>query len=938
MISRSFLAVLLGSGVLLILSAPSTGHSQTASPDGTWFQYTFLARGTRGTEAVCYDPVRQRLIVVGGWGFNSVYDDVRALDLVGPPDWQRLDNADAPLPRLTLHRPIAIFDKETDRVVVITSLDGVPVVGALDPTAPSRWTPIDVVGSPPSPRQYVATAIDPLRNRLLLFGGAHSNGGQTDFYNDVWALNLGPAPSWEQIAAPGPAPIPRESALMAYDSARDRLVMFGGAGPNPTSISLLTDTWVLSLSPSVQWTRLDPAGSISEVTLESAAIYDPVHDRVLLLRSTHRGGNRALRLAPSPEWVSLPSLPGAASDLESFAAALDPPRGRALVFGGFYSSDVTADTWQLDLSTDVWTRIFTGTVVPNKLGPYRDLLLDPVRDQAVMYLNGPVWRLSFSTGEWTRSILSPNPGSVYVAFGWYDPYRDQARYYGQFGNRMTFGLWVLNLGSPAWTSLPLPPSGLRKVNGTFAYDPVRDRLIGFFGDEGVWVFPLADASGWTRLTTSGTPPPAAGAYGGVYDGAHDAYVVTGEATLSPGGDIVGGWALSLGDIPTWSEVTPPAHGDPSTGVYPAFDPVRSRALSFGGWSGTTSVTSATHALALPSAEGWVRLAPAGAFPAGRTAHAVAYDALRDQLLIWAGYQYGSLFADDVWGLVFGPGHPPGAGCGDEAVWVAGDATPLSFEIENPYAFPQDVVYTLTSSRAWAGYPITGEIPVDPASVATVSVPAPAPDTAAAGVNPLTFTAVFRQTAFRAACERAFVSYNTPTIPSLARMQVESGRVFLEWRGAGPEGNASVERRTGEDDWVEVGESRDAGDGTFSFEDRDVRPGGTYAYRLRWSFSGVARYSEVTTVRVPMEPRAALRLASPSPGHELRIAFTLADHGPARLSVYDLGGRRVFGRDVGALGPGTHEETIGSRVLAPGLYFVRLDAGGRSMTARAVIVR
>ncbi|TMQ58626.1 MAG: T9SS type A sorting domain-containing protein [Candidatus Eisenbacteria bacterium] len=66
-------------------------------------------------------------------------------------------------------------------------------------------------------------------------------------------------------------------------------------------------------------------------------------------------------------------------------------------------------------------------------------------------------------------------------------------------------------------------------------------------------------------------------------------------------------------------------------------------------------------------------------------------------------------------------------------------------------------------------------------------------------------------------------------------------------------------------------------------------------------------------------------------------FTLPSAEPASLELYDLAGRRVARRDVGALGPGRHMVALapGRR---PGLYFLRLAQGGRVLSARVVLIR
>jgi len=65
-----------------------------------------------------------------------------------------------------------------------------------------------------------------------------------------------------------------------------------------------------------------------------------------------------------------------------------------------------------------------------------------------------------------------------------------------------------------------------------------------------------------------------------------------------------------------------------------------------------------------------------------------------------------------------------------------------------------------------------------------------------------------------------------------------------------------------------------------------------------------------------------------------VEFTLPDTRPASLEVFDLAGRLLVRREVGSLGAGVHRvefSELGS--VEPGLVFVRLVRGGRTLTAR-----
>jgi len=74
-----------------------------------------------------------------------------------------------------------------------------------------------------------------------------------------------------------------------------------------------------------------------------------------------------------------------------------------------------------------------------------------------------------------------------------------------------------------------------------------------------------------------------------------------------------------------------------------------------------------------------------------------------------------------------------------------------------------------------------------------------------------------------------------------------------------------------------------------------------------------------------------------------IRYTLPAQSHAHLAVYDVAGREVAVLEDGPRSAGPHEvvwDGTGSsdRPVAAGLYFVRLDAGGRTRTAKAMLVR
>lgn len=86
--------------------------------------------------------------------------------------------------------------------------------------------------------------------------------------------------------------------------------------------------------------------------------------------------------------------------------------------------------------------------------------------------------------------------------------------------------------------------------------------------------------------------------------------------------------------------------------------------------------------------------------------------------------------------------------------------------------------------------------------------------------------------------------------------------------------------------------------------------------------------------------AALRLVGAQPSARgPEVEFTLTLGASARLEVFDVVGRRVWSRDLAALGAGVHRLRAGEGLaLAPGVYVVRLARGAETSAVRAVVVR
>jgi hypothetical protein len=180
-----------------------------------------------------------------------------------------------------------------------------------------------------------------------------------------------------------------------------------------------------------------------------------------------------------------------------------------------------------------------------------------------------------------------------------------------------------------------------------------------------------------------------------------------------------------------------------------------------------------------------------------------------------------------------------------------------------------------------------------------------------------------------------------TTLSLVSASVANGRVVLDWFAAdGTAVVATLERRTATTDWRPIGAVNPDGTGHLRYEDAEVSAGERYAYRLSYHSDGAAQFTTETWVDVPLGAVLALEGARPNPVvGAMNASFSLASGEPATLSVIDVTGRQVLAREVGSLGAGRHvvPMDLGARV-APGLYWLRLSQGGRSLLAKAVVIK
>jgi hypothetical protein len=209
-----------------------------------------------------------------------------------------------------------------------------------------RWERWNVTGAAPAPRLGHTSVYDPVRHRLIVFGGQARG-----FFNDVWALDLA-ARSWRQLSdASGPSTRYGHSAI--YDPRGDRLIVTHGF----TSAGRFDDTWAFDFASSA-WRNLNPTGNKPLRRCLQHTVYDPARHQMLMYGGCSSGAGPcpqtdlwALDLAAN-RWTLLANVTMPAGR-EHYGMVFDEARGRLVIHGG-RGNGALGDTWDFNFEANQW--------------------------------------------------------------------------------------------------------------------------------------------------------------------------------------------------------------------------------------------------------------------------------------------------------------------------------------------------------------------------------------------------------------------------------------------------------------------------------------------------------------------------------------------------------------------------------------------------------
>ncbi len=410
----------------------------------------------------------------------------------------------------------------------------------------------------------------------------------------------------------------RTDAVMSWDPAGNRVLLFGGLDvlPGGSSSSPTDETWVWDGSG--DWTRLTLTHSPPAVG-SGAMATDTARNTILL----HLGPGATWEWGPQGDWF----LRQAGGPARAQAIAYDANRRASVAFDG------TA-TWEWDGT--LWRSINTANTPPSPLQAAHALAFDAARGEVLLLAKGlgaaETW--TYDGVDWTQRNPATVPSGSFTPVMGYDATRQRVVL------RAATRTWTWD--GRDWTLADASQSGTR-IGHSMAWDDRAGELL-LFGGEDSLPQRFNDTYAWTGSGWIGrgapNPDPRSDA-AAVYDPRHRRTLFLGGSNTFGFNDV---WAWSDGRWQQLPGVPPGRLGRSLLGV--AYDTARNEVILFGGTE--SPGPGGDDSTWIFDGSTWRSVAPVAGM-GERFGHGMTYDPIRDRTVLFGGNDpLGVGWNDQTW--------------------------------------------------------------------------------------------------------------------------------------------------------------------------------------------------------------------------------------------------------------------------------------------------
>jgi hypothetical protein len=538
--------------------------------------------------AAIYDPVGQRMIAFGGT-LAGTSDEVWILNLSGSPAWTGV-TPPGPMGN-RLHSPTATYDPVGQRMIVIGGGSGTDTpTTALSLSGPMVWTQLAPISGPEEGDYrdvsgHVAI-YHPPTNSILMFAGDQSN-LPSNHISRLCRLSLGATPTWTLLSPQGVLPHDRIDHAAVFDPSGNRLVVYGGLveGDHSSATVQTQEHWILSLTGAPTWSEVRPSGAQPPRRWQAAMAADPTGQRMVVSGGFFEDDsytNQIHAKSTTGEQLWQPIIPSGTGPpgTAGHTIIVDTANHRLVMFGGGtasvsgYFTDFTNEVWTAPLGPNpTWTQLFPAGDPPTPRS-HHTAIYDAANQRMVIF-GGKTGFIETILGDAMALSLDGNPtwsslSSIPARWGHTAVYDAPRHRMIVFGGRLSDGsytddVWEMLLDDGVWYDITATGDGPGDRAGHSAvYDPVGHRMIVFGGSSSgglsnsAYSLSLWNAPEWKPLDPIGTKPSARqqSAYG--YDAAGGRMIVFGGVESFQVDPRFDTWALTLNSCPPPFITMPPA--------------------------------------------------------------------------------------------------------------------------------------------------------------------------------------------------------------------------------------------------------------------------------------------------------------------------------------------------------------------------------------------
>ena len=472
---------------------------------------------------------------------------------------------------------------------------------------------------------------------LLMFGGYDDSGyyGKSD---ELWSWD---GEKWSLLEPETTCPRARNGQAMAYDFARDRLVMFSGV----YEVSeLLDDTWEWD---GTDWHLMAPATSPAPRDNARMVYFEPIGSVVLFGGFLDGDYDKAIWQWDGIDWEILSVGGEEAPGVAGHQLVYDSKHLRLILYGGDKSLHFLEDMWEWD--GYFWSKInIEGEKPP--LRRHHAMTYDPVNDRVVVFggldsagdLLNDTWIVK--DGQWTQ-IEPEHPSPCYrrePAMA-YDSIRDQSVL---FGGRTQKGLindtWMWN-GS-YWSQLDSDQSPPVATFSRMVFDEQRNQIVMMLRFDEKFEIWECNGTDWRIAEPVGDVPVDASGFSLIYDSVRDVTVMFGGYIPYDTTNKLWEW-----DGEYWTPIEPDASfPQPRDFHQAAFDDARGRMVVFGGWINRGEYMELTNETWEWDGNEWFFKRNKGSKPGKRSGHTMVYDSQRRRVILYGGDDYALPEFEDTW--------------------------------------------------------------------------------------------------------------------------------------------------------------------------------------------------------------------------------------------------------------------------------------------------